>query len=303
VGNRNSGSNPDRSLLLRWCAMLFKMVVPNGCVSVTYVLVCVQLHHVALSALLINRWRCRFCVDHRYQHLRHRRWLVWLSMIVVLARMIPSVRYLQVSDTCCMMRAMCDSMSYFSSDASDTGYGQVANPATMDSILLVMQAMQQATKHISDQNQEMMKRIETIESRVNVLTACDGEAPEIVNVRSRWKCHVCGKVLQDAASFKGHILRLYKPSSRPKCHMNPQDLRHQLMVARFGSEDAVFHQRVPIFSAAYYRFVRVAISAKYDDDQSFELVSAWMAAVLHTDMVIPELSGTSGSGSSPYGSS
>ena len=101
MGNRNSGSNPDRSLLLRWCAMLFKMVVPNGCVSVTYVLVCVQLHHVALSALLINRWRCRFCVDHCYQHLRHRRWLVWLSMIVVLARMIPSVRYLQVSDSCC----------------------------------------------------------------------------------------------------------------------------------------------------------------------------------------------------------
>ena len=123
--------------------MLFKMVVPNGCVSVTYVLVCVQLHHVALSALLINRWRCRchrFCVDHCYQHLRHRRWLVWLSMIVVLARMIPSVRYLQVSDTCCMMRAMCDSMSYFSSDASDTGYGQVANPATMDSILMLVPA-------------------------------------------------------------------------------------------------------------------------------------------------------------------
>ena len=192
------------------------------------------------------------------------------------------------------------SMSYFSSDAFDTGYGQVANPATLDSILLVMQALQQATQQISAQNVDMMSRIKAIESRVNDMIT--GDAPEIANVRSRWQCHVCGKVLQDAATFKGHIRRLAMPSSRPKCHLNPQDPNHIRLMARFGSDDLQFHQRVPIFSRAFYGFVRVAVSAKYDDNDSFDLISAWTAAVLSSDMPIPELSGSSGSGSSPYGS-
>ena len=195
-------------------------------------------------------------------------------------------------------------MSDISSDAFnalDTGYGQVSNPATLDSILLVMQSLQNATRQMTDQNAEMMSRIKAIENRVNALTS--GDAPEIVDGSSRWKCHVCGKVLQDAATFKGHIRRLAMPSSRPKCHLNPQDLHHQRMVARFGSDGFEFHQRVPLFCRAFYGFVRAAVSAKYDDDESFFLISSWIAAVFNSDMPIPVLAGSSGSGSSTYCSS
>jgi hypothetical protein len=68
-------------------------------------------------------------------------------------------------------------MSYLGCDApASTGFGQVANSATMDSILLFIQLLRQDTQQIQNQNQDILSRIHAIESKVLHLSSGVGEA-------------------------------------------------------------------------------------------------------------------------------
>lgn len=193
-------------------------------------------------------------------------------------------------------------MSYLGSDApASSGFGQVANSATMDSILLFIQLLRQDTQQIQTQNQDILSRIHAIESQVLHLSTGVGEAPgcnPVVGISHNpivWRCPICGLVFCDAPSFKGHIRRLVKPSSRPRCHLNPGDDNHIIMISRFGQESQIFHHRQQIFCVAFYGFVRVVISAKYDVNDSFTLITSWMAAAMSSHLAFPEVPGTSSS--------
>jgi hypothetical protein len=60
-----------------------------------------------------------------------------------------------------------------------------------------------------------------------------------------WQCPICGKVLQHKDSFRGHIRKLVHSSTRPKCHLNPSDDTHKLMVARFAGGN--FYEKAQAF--------------------------------------------------------
>jgi hypothetical protein len=193
-------------------------------------------------------------------------------------------------------------MSYLGSDApASSGFGQAANSATMDSILLFIQLLRQDTQQIQTQNQDILSRIHAIESKVLHLSTGVGEAPgcnPVVGISHNqivWRCPICGLVCCDAPSFKGHIRRLVKPSSRPRCHLNPGDDNHKILISRFGQESQIFHHRQQIFCVAFYGFVRVVISAKYDVNDSFTLITSWMAAAMSSHLAFPEVPGTSSS--------
>lgn len=195
-------------------------------------------------------------------------------------------------------------MEHFDCDASAiTGFGQVANSATLDSILLYMRALRQDTQQIQIQNQSIMDRILAIESRVQELHPGAGAAPDVADVTITsvaWQCPVCGLVLQDAATFKGHIRRLVHTSSRPRCHLNPSDDNHKVLISRFGADEDDFHRRQQLFSRAFYGFVRVVISAKYDENDSFTLITSWIAAAMSSGLAFPEVPVTSGSSTSAF---
>ena len=100
-------------------------------------------------------------------------------------------------------------------------------------------------------------------------------------VGSEWPCPLCCKCLEHRHSFKGHIRRLVKPSSRPKCHLNPRDIHHCRLVSRF--EGADFYSQATNFCAHFHAFVARAISKTRSDEASRRLVNEWLDAARATD--------------------
>lgn len=99
-------------------------------------------------------------------------------------------------------------------------------------------------------------------------------APSVPDVR--WKCPVCLKTFMHKESFKGHIRKLVFGSSRPKCHLNPQNVEHQLLVHRF--EGATFYDRSQKFCREFYSQTCLSCTKRDEDDQSYRHVSAWIDA-------------------------
>jgi hypothetical protein len=127
----------------------------------------------------------------------------------------------------------------------------------------------------------------------------DAPAEETTSNDSR-KCPLCHLHMQHAKSFKGHIRRLVVVSSRPRCHLNVQDPEHHNLVHRFVGSD--FYQKSHNFCRSFYGFVRGAISAAYEPEESLVLVRTWLAACTSTNGdPFPECKGvtdSSGSGDS-----
>lgn len=203
---------------------------------------------------------------------------------------------------CCIVHA-----SFFQIYKMDVSY--VAHPGaagldsvTLNSILLYVQTLRQDTSLIRNQNAEIMDRIRTLETQVARMqpTPGDGLAPELSEKAAiEWSCPICGVILQDERSFKGHIRRLVDPSGRPKCHINIRDQRHVSLVSRFDGDDD--YARGKQFCRAFYGFVRCAISAKFDPSESFVMIQSWLAAAASPHDPFPECSsGSSGGCSSGY---
>jgi hypothetical protein len=110
-----------------------------------------------------------------------------------------------------------------------------------------------------------------------------GSAPDQVDLQQPnvtvdpcWQCPVCGKVLQHKDSFRGHIRKLVHSSTRPKCHLNPCDVTHQAMVARFAG--ATFYEKAAAFCRELNSQVKWSCTKRDDDEQSWQHVLLWIAA-------------------------
>lgn len=117
------------------------------------------------------------------------------------------------------------------------------------------------------------------------------DAPDAPNINSplscdrdkRWACPVCHETLKHKESFKGHIRKLLYSSSRPKCHFNPQDVEHQLLVHRFAGES--FYGQSHAFSREFYAQVCFSCTKRDDDDLSHAHVSSWIAAAKSNEVL------------------
>jgi hypothetical protein len=129
-------------------------------------------------------------------------------------------------------------------------------------------------QHLSVTQDRLLQRIVNLERHA----FGDDHVPRraVANASEQWPCPLCGKGLQDRHSFKGHIRRLVKQSSRPKCHLNPRDEVHQSLVHRFSGAD--FYTQARNFCAAFQSFVARAISKTRPDEISRRLVQEWLEA-------------------------
>lgn len=134
-------------------------------------------------------------------------------------------------------------------------------------------------QHLSLTQDRLLQRVIQLERRAHIYDL-DQCRPVAVSSH-QWPCPLCVKGLQDRHSFKGHIRRLVKQSSRPKCHLNPRDDAHKSLVHRFPGAD--FYTQANNFCSAFYAFVARAISKARADDISRRLVNAWLEAARARD--------------------
>jgi hypothetical protein len=112
---------------------------------------------------------------------------------------------------------------------------------------------------------------------VCVKTGEGADASEfVVQPGTRWVCPICDAVLKHKESFKGHIRKLLSASGRSRCHLNPLDVDHRIMVHRFPGVD--IQDQIAAFSREFYSQVCVSCTQRDDDDLSHAHVFAWIAA-------------------------
>jgi hypothetical protein len=124
----------------------------------------------------------------------------------------------------------------------------------------------------------MLHRVSALEERLSGDVSARSD-PD--NTDPPWTCPLCRKTLSHRHSFKGHIRRLVNISSRPKCHLNPRNPEHLLLVHRFEGGD--FFSQSSNFCHHFHAFVSRAISKSRADDASRELVREWLAAARASD--------------------
>ena len=113
---------------------------------------------------------------------------------------------------------------------------------------------------------------------------CPSDCPARSSV---WTCPLCCGSFEHSRSFKVHIRRLSQQCSRPKCCLNPRDIHHCLLVARFAGAD--FHSKAANFCAHFYAFVARAISPSRSVEVSSRLVAEWLDAAKCADgRALPE---------------
>ena len=156
-----------------------------------------------------------------------------------------------------------------------------------DSMQLQQQALAQSQLSAAEHQRSMSAAQSTLLQRVVRLEQREQGTDQVADrhVRdaggSEWPCPLCSKPLSHRHSFKGHIRRLVKQSTRPKCHLNPRDIHHNRLVSRF--EGADFFSKAANFCAHFYAFVARAISKSRPDDVSRRLVAEWLNAARATD--------------------
>ena len=112
-----------------------------------------------------------------------------------------------------------------------------------------------------------------------------GEADEasefVVQPGSRWVCPICDEPFKHKESFKGHIRKLLTATGRSRCHLNPSDNDHIILVHRFPGVEV--QDRIAAFSREFYSQVCVSCTKRDDDDLSHAHVWAWLAAAKSND--------------------
>lgn len=117
-----------------------------------------------------------------------------------------------------------------------------------------------------------------------------------------WPCPLCPQLLMHRHSFKGHIRRLVRQSSRPKCHLNPRNPLHHELVHRFNGHD--FYAQSQDFCQRFHDFVSRAISKSRSDHDCRMLVQSWLSAARATDeRLFPTCNYSSGHESDPISQS
>jgi hypothetical protein len=149
-----------------------------------------------------------------------------------------------------------------------------------DTLSASQQAFASQQQHLALAQERMLQRIIQLERRGQDDDQ-DHHHLEVSSELTNWVCPFCSKVLTHRHSFKGHIRRLVKQSSRPKCHLNPRDVSHLCLVHRFPGHD--FYTQANNFCAAFYAFVARAISKARADDISRRLVNAWLESARARD--------------------
>ena len=169
---------------------------------------------------------------------------------------------------------------------------------TMSTILTYIRQILAQNAALAALNTQIVQRLSALESQVGK-HAPPGDAPTSASDQC-WICPVCSEHFLHANSFKGHIRRLVVPSSRPKCRLNPSDIRHQLLLQRFEGDS--FDARSIAFCRNLYGFVRCVISAAFEPSESLALVERWLTAAKCPGSDFPECpklnSDSSGSGTS-----
>ena len=156
-----------------------------------------------------------------------------------------------------------------------------------DSMQLQQQALAQSQLAAAEHQRSMSAAQSTLLQRVVRLEQREQGAVQVADRHDRdaggpeWTCPLCFKSLSHRHSFKGHIRRLVKQSTRPKCHLNPRDINHNRLVSRFAGAD--FFTKAANFCAHFYAFVARAISKSRPDDVSRRLVADWLNAAVATD--------------------
>ena len=89
-----------------------------------------------------------------------------------------------------------------------------------------------------------------------------------------WICPVCHRNLANRASFKGHVRRMIKKSSRPRCRLSARCSRHQSIVSCFPGVD--FDSKSLAFNQEFYDIVRPLCSERIPELQAHEDIYTWL---------------------------
>ena len=156
-----------------------------------------------------------------------------------------------------------------------------------DVILQRVQVLEQQRRRTSE-----VSGIDVTASIASTASSLPAPASSVGSVS--WSCPICKKSFAHRHSFKGHIRRLVKKSTRPKCFMNLRDTGHQMLVHRF--EGSGFYEQSQAYCLRFHEFVCRAISKTRDELTSKQLVDTWLnAACAYDGRNFPECSYSSGS--------
>jgi len=103
-----------------------------------------------------------------------------------------------------------------------------------------------------------------------------------------WICPICDLNLKHKDSFRGHIRKLLFAKDSSRCHLNPIDVDHCILVHRFPG--ATVKEQHAAFSRELYSQVCISCTKRDDDELSHAHVYAWIAAAKSNDtqgIVVP----------------
>ena len=107
-----------------------------------------------------------------------------------------------------------------------------------------------------------------------------GDAPDSVLQPGppglQWICPVCEETYKHKESFKGHIRKLLYATGRSRCHLNPHNVDHRILVHRFPGENV--QQQIAAFVREFYSQVCFSCTKRDADDLSHAHVFAWISA-------------------------
>jgi hypothetical protein len=178
-------------------------------------------------------------------------------------------------------------------------------------ILSTLLAIQQQQSHMASVQDEMRvvqnqivsvqagiaQRVESLEhwqiqqSNVSEASGIFSSSPSLIAQASSvngasaleppWLCPLCFKPYKHRFSFRGHVRRLVVRSTRPKCHLNPRNQMHQILVHRFPGDD--FYAQGRAFCREFHEFCTRAINRTRSDADARRLVSSWLEAARASD--------------------
>ena len=101
----------------------------------------------------------------------------------------------------------------------------------------------------------------------------------------KWICPVCEETYKHKESFKGHIRKLLSATGRSRCHLNPHNVDHRLLVHRFPGDN--FEQQNAAFVREFYSQVCFSCTKRDADDLSHAHVFAWISAAKSNETQSP----------------
>lgn len=174
-------------------------------------------------------------------------------------------------------------------------FGSAGHMSVLDTILREVQKLSTSHLFLQSELASLKRSIATRSSFVGSTAELAAEAPGlcvqtgeaaeasefVVQPGSRWVCPICDAVLAHKESFKGHIRKLLSASGRSRCHLNPLDVDHRILVHRFPGADV--QEQIAAFSREFYSQVCFSCTKRDDDNLSHAHVFAWIAAAKSND--------------------